>query len=168
MAIETKTHTHVEGQTGVQRGCVAPDFALMDTDMNTWRLSDHRGRVVTLLFYPRDDTPVCTRQMCSVRHAWNQYQATGSEVAAISVDSVASHKKFAERHHLPQRLLADEHRDVTNLYQLRSWLGHSQRAVIIIDPQGVIRYCKTWLPIFRPREQDILNAIDTVAQSCHT
>ena len=89
-----------------------PDFTLEDGNGQDWRLSDHRGKVVVLLFYPGDETPVCTRQMCSVRDRWEDYQATGAEVVGISSDSVDSHRKFAEHHDLPLRLLSDSERKV--------------------------------------------------------
>ncbi|HEX8353792.1 MAG TPA: redoxin domain-containing protein, partial [Pyrinomonadaceae bacterium] len=75
--------------TGVTTvGAPAPDFTLKDGEGNDWRLSDQRGRVVVLLFYPGDETPVCTKQMCSVRDNWEQYRETGAEVVGISTDSV--------------------------------------------------------------------------------
>src|SRR5688572_31793337 len=64
----------------------APDFTLKDGDAREWRLTDQRGKVVVLLFYPGDETPVCTRQMCSVRDRWADYQATSAEVVGISSD----------------------------------------------------------------------------------
>src|SRR4051794_10761458 len=73
----------------------APDFTLRDGDGNDWTLSDHRGKTVVLMFYPGDDTPVCTKEMCSVRDHWSDYQATGAEVVGISTDSVESHDKFS-------------------------------------------------------------------------
>ena len=85
-------------QTGTEVGNVAPDFQLQDTNNQTWRLSEHRGKVVALIFYPKDETPVCTKQMCSMRDNWKDYEATGAEVVAISVGSVESHRKYAEHH----------------------------------------------------------------------
>jgi thioredoxin-dependent peroxiredoxin len=85
----------------------APDFELSDGHGNTWILSDHRGKTVVLLFYPGDNTPVCTAQLCSVRDHWSEYQATGAEVVGISTDSVESHKGFADKNQLPLRLLSD-------------------------------------------------------------
>ena len=66
----------------------APDVTLTDANGDDWRLSDHHGKVVVLLFYPGDETPICTRQMCSVRDRWDDYVATGAEVVGISSDSV--------------------------------------------------------------------------------
>jgi len=127
-------------------------------------LSDQKGKVVAMVFYPRDETPVCTKQMCSMRDRWTEYETTGAEVVAISVGTVASHKKFAEHHGLPQRLLADERGDVTRLFKVSSLLGGSQRAVIVIDPKGVIRYRKSVIPIFRPSDDEVINAIRDAAK----
>jgi peroxiredoxin len=85
----------------LKEGSTAPEFTLPDGEGTPWSLSDHRGKVVVLLFYPGDETPVCTRQMCSVRDRWEDYVATGAEVVGLSTDSVESHKKFAEHHELP-------------------------------------------------------------------
>jgi len=144
---------------GSRVGQLAPDFELSDGDGETWRLSDHLGKVVALVFYPRDETPVCTKQMCSMRDRWADYESTGAEVVAISVGSVESHKRFSERFGLPQRLLADEGGEVTGLYGVRSLLGGSQRAVIVIDPAGVVRYRKSVIPIFRPGDDEVIQAI---------
>jgi len=142
---------------------VAPDFELRDSENQTWRLSDQYGKVVALVFYPKDETPVCTKQMCSMRDRWTDYQSTGAEVVAISVGSVESHKQFAEHHGLPQRLLADDRAEVTTLFEVKSLLGGSQRAVIVIDPQGVIRYRRSVLPVFRPGDDEVIEAIKQAA-----
>lgn len=153
----------IKPEIGVEVGSLAPDFELKDSDNQTWRLSDHRGKVVALVFYPKDETPVCTKQMCSMRDRWTDYQSTGAEVVAVSVGSVESHKHFAEHHGLPQRLLADERGEVTKLYNVRSLLGGSQRAVIVIDPKGMIQYRKSILPIFRPGDDEVIGAIHSAA-----
>src|SRR5919198_6254420 len=103
-----------------EAGARAPDFTLKDGEGRDWRLSDSRGRVVVLLFYPGDETPICTRQMCSVRDRWEDYAATGAEVVGISTNSVESHKSFAEHHDLPLRLLSDSDRRVADLYGANS------------------------------------------------
>lgn len=150
-------------KTGVEVGSLAPDFELKDSENKTWRLSDHRGKAVAFVFYPRDETPVCTKQMCSMRDRWTDYQSTGAEVVAISVGSVDSHKRFAEHHGLPQRLLADERGEVTRLYNVKSLLGGSQRAVIVINPKGVIAYRRSILPVFRPGDDEVIEAIRSAA-----
>jgi thioredoxin-dependent peroxiredoxin len=142
-------------------GAVAPDFALPDGDGNTWRLADHRGRVVVLLFYPGDETPICTKQMCSVRDRWEDYSATGAEVVGISGNTVESHKNFAEHHNLPLRLLADPDGAVSKLYGAVSILpGRTARSVFVIDAGGTIRYRDVRaIGIIRPKDDDTLRAI---------
>src|SRR5437667_9501125 len=88
-------------------GVAAPDFTLRDGSDHEWQLRNHRGKVVVLFFYPGDETPVCTRQMCSIRNRWRDYVATGAEIVGISTDSVESHRRFIEHHNLPLRLLSD-------------------------------------------------------------
>lgn len=142
-------------------GDQAIDFTLNDGDGNSWNLSDHRGKTVVLLFYPGDNTPVCTRQMCSVRDHWSQYQATGAEVVGISTDTVESHQGFAEKHSLPLRLLSDPDGRISTQYGMKSWLpGRSARGVVVIDKEGKIAYSKVQpLSLFRPADDDVLNAI---------
>ncbi len=132
-----------------------------DADGKTWRLSDHRGKVVVLLFYPGDETPICTRQMCSVRDRWEDYAATGAEVVGISTDSVESHKAFAAHHELPLRLLSDADRKVADLYGANSLVpGKVARSVFVIDAEGVIRYRDVRpLGLFRPKDDDTITAI---------
>ena len=144
-----------------RREAPAPDFTLKDGEGNDWRLSEQRGRVVVLLFYPGDETPVCTRQMCSVRDNWEQYRETGAEVVGISTDSVESHKKFAEHHSLPLRLLSDPGRRVAETYGAKSWLpGRAARAVVVIDAEGRVRHNRAQpLSLFRPKDDEVLAAI---------
>jgi len=144
----------------------APDFTLKDGDGNDWRLSDQHGRVVVLLFYPGDETPVCTRQMCSVRDNWEEYQRTGAEVVGVSTDSVESHQKFTEHHGLPLRLLADTDGKVHKAYNASSWLpGRSARAVFVVDSEGIIRYRKVeTVSLFRPSDEEIIAAIRAAQQ----
>ncbi len=140
----------------------APDFTLKDNDGNDWSLSDYRGKTVVLLFYPGDNTPVCTAQLCSVRDHWSEYQATGAEVVGISTDSVESHKGFAEKNELPLRLLSDADGAVSKAYGMKSWLpGRSARGVVVIDKAGKIAYHKAQvLSIFKPADEDVLAAIN--------
>jgi thioredoxin-dependent peroxiredoxin len=142
-------------------GALAPDFTLKDGDGNEWRLGERRGQVVVLLFYPGDETPVCTKQMCSVRDNWEEYQRTGAEVVGISTDSVESHREFAEHHSLPLRLLSDPDGRVAGLYGAKSWLpGRAARAVVVIDAEGRVRHNRAQpLSLFRPKDDDVLAAI---------
>jgi peroxiredoxin Q/BCP len=140
----------------------APDFSLPDGDGKQWRLSDHRGKVVVLLFYPGDETPICTRQLCSVRDRWEDYVATGAEVVGISTDSTESHQKFAEHHQLPLRLLSDRDGRVSKLYNARSLIpGKVARSVFVIDPKGVLRHADIRpLGLFRPKDDETIKAIN--------
>ncbi len=140
----------------------APDFTLKDGKGISWTLSEKRGKIVVLLFYPGDNTPVCTAQLCSVRDNWEDYAATGAEVVGISTDTVASHRGFAEKHELPLTLLADDRGEVIKLYGVSSWIpGKSARAVTVINKAGLVTYHKTQtLGIFRPSDDEVLAAID--------
>ena len=144
----------------VKVGALAPDFALRDESGDCWRLSEHRGRVVALLFYPGDETLVCTRQMCSVRDHWADYVATGAEVVGVSPGTMKAHSKFARHHDLPLRLLADEDGKVTQLYSAHRWMPvRTTRTLVVLDAEGVIRYRRVMLRIFRPFEKEVLLAI---------
>lgn len=144
----------------------APDFTLKDGAGNDWTLSEQLGKTVVLLFYPGDNTPVCTAQLCSVRDNWEDYAATGAEVVGISTDSVGSHEGFAAKYELPLTLLADEDGAVVKQYGVGSWLpGRSARAVVVIDKNGVIRHHKTQsLSVFRPSDDEVLAAIRSAGE----
>lgn len=151
-------------QVGNQIGDYAPDFVLTDGANEQWRLSEHLGKTVVLMFYPGDNTPVCTRQMCSVRDNWQDYQETGAEVVGISTDSSESHSKFAIKNELPLRLLSDQQGEITRLLGVKSWLpNRAARAILIIDKTGVIRYRKIQnLSITRPKDDEILETIKAI------
>jgi len=145
---------NTEKSATAREGSAAPDFTLLDGDGLEWRLSDHRHKVVVLLFYPGDETPICTAQLCSVRDRWEDYLATGAEVVGISKDSVESHRKFAEHHELPLRLLSDSNGEVSELYGARSLIpGKVARSVFVIDPEGILRYADVRpLGLFKPKD----------------
>lgn len=145
----------------------ATDFTLKDGNGNDWSLSDHRGRTVVLLFYPADNSPVCTAQLCSVRDHWSEYQATGAEVVGISTDSAKSHKDFAEKNELPLKLLADTDRKVSSAYDMKSWLpGRSARGVVVVNKEGKIAYSKAEaLSLFKPADEDVIAAIKAAEKS---
>jgi len=132
-----------------------------DGNGDEWRLSDHRDKVVVLLFYPGDETPVCTRQLCSVRARWEDYRATGAEVVGISTGSVESHKSFAENHDLPLRLLSDTGAKIAQAYDSRSLFpGRVARSVFVIDRKGIIRHRDVRrVGLIRPKDDEILSAI---------
>ena len=97
-------------------GMSAPDFCLIDKDGKEVRLSDFLGKKVVLYFYPKDNTPGCTRQACAFASAYNGFREKGAEVIGISRDSVASHARFAEKYNLPFILLSDPSLEVIKAY----------------------------------------------------
>jgi peroxiredoxin len=143
---------------GPQPGQIAPPIDLPDGDGNRWKLSDAAGKTVVLLFYPADETPTCTKQLCSVRDNWAQYQETGAEVVGINSDSVEKHKRFAERFSLPLRLLSDASGEVIRAYDMRNLIT-TRRGVVVIDSNGIIRHRQVVFPFFRPSDDEILEAI---------
>ncbi len=126
-------------------GDIAPDFTLLDQDGREHTLSKYRGRYVLLYFYPKDDTPGCTKEACMIRDAFPRFEGIHARVFGISVDSVESHQKFAEKYQLPFRLLADNEKKVVELYGVwgekkmmgRTYLG-TKRTSFLIDPNGAI------------------------------
>ncbi len=123
----------------------APDFELPDQNGKVHKLSEYLGKKVLLYFYPKDGTPGCTKEACSLRDGFPKFTGIGAEVIGISTDSVASHKKFAEKYQLPFTLLADGQKEVVKLYDVyqpkklfgREFLG-TLRTSFLIDENGNI------------------------------
>lgn len=145
----------------------APDFILPDGERKDWKLSDRRGKIIVLLFYPADDSPVCTKQLCSVGDNWEKYQKTGAEIVGISTDSVDSHKHFVQKFDFPFPLLADESGEVIEKYAVKSWIpGRAARAVIVIDKAGKIAHYQVQpISLFRPKDNEVFAAIAKAEQN---
>ena len=122
-----------------QVGDAAPDFELPGTG-GTFRLSDHRGERVVLLFYPGDDTPVCTKQFCSYRDRADDMSGLDATVVGISHQDLDSHQRFSARHGLTVPLLADVDKAVANAYGVAAPVLGTWRAVIVIDEAGIVRH----------------------------
>ena len=129
----------------LQTGTKAPDFTLFDKDGNAVSLSDFLGKRVVLYFYPRDNTPGCTRQACAFAGAYKEFEARDVVVIGISRDSVTSHQKFAEKYELPFILLSDPDRvaiDAYGIWQEKKTCGKVSmgvvRATYLIDADGKI------------------------------
>ena len=120
-------------------GDPAPDFHLEGTD-GPFRLSEHRGERVVLLFYPGDETPVCTKQFCSYRDRADDFAALDATVVGISAQDVDSHQAFSANHGLNVPLLADVDQEVAKAYGAHRPVVGTKRAVIIVDEEGVVRY----------------------------
>ena len=123
----------------------APDFTLPDQDGNKHKLSNYHGEWVLLYFYPKDDTPGCTTEACTLRDNLPKFSKLTAKIFGISVDSVASHKKFAEKYKLPFTLLADEDKKVVQKYgvwQEKSMYGKKYMGTVrnsyLINPEGKI------------------------------
>ena len=122
-----------------QVGEQAPDFELEGTD-GSFKLSEHRGERVVLLFYPGDNTPVCTKQFCSYRDRAGDFSALGATVVGISAQDLGSHEAFVAKHSLNVPLLADVDKEVSRAYDAYSSRLGVKRAVIVIDEEGVVRH----------------------------
>jgi peroxiredoxin Q/BCP len=129
----------------IQVGQKAPDFALPDQDGRVHSLKDYAGSWVLLYFYPKDDTTGCTAEACSIRDDFPAFDKLKAKVLGVSIDSPASHKKFAAKYSLPFTLLSDEQKQVVNLYGVwgkkkfmgREYMG-TLRTSFLIDPTGVV------------------------------
>jgi peroxiredoxin Q/BCP len=125
---------------GVAVGDTGPDFTLPGTGERSYSLSEYRGQPVVLVFYPGDNTPVCTKQLTSYTENIGQFAEVGAQVLAISPQSVDSHEGFAAKHGFTFPLLADTDKKVAALYGTLGPLGYPRRSVFVIDGEGVIRY----------------------------
>ena len=130
----------------LKEGDKAPDFKVRDADGNQVKLSSFRGRKVVLYFYPKDDTPGCTREACSFRDSHSKLTRRGIKVLGISLDSEASHKKFAAKYDLPFTLLSDPKRSVSEAYGTygeKKFMGRTymglHRMTFLIDEKGRIK-----------------------------
>jgi peroxiredoxin Q/BCP len=129
----------------VEEGRPAPDFELTSDAGETVRLSDLRGRTVVVYFYPRDDTPGCTKQACGVRDAWDAFVDRGATVLGISPDTESSHARFKDKHSLPFTLLADPDHRVAEEYGFwveKSMMGKRymgiERSTVVVAPDGTV------------------------------
>lgn len=127
-------------------GTEAPDFEAPIQDGSSIRLSELRGSKVVLYFYPKDDTPGCTKQACSLRDGWSELAAAGIRVIGVSQDDVDSHEKFAQKYDLPFPIAADPEHEILERYgvwQQRSMFGNTfmgtKRTTFLIDEDGMIR-----------------------------
>ncbi len=126
-------------------GNKAPDFAVLDQNDKKQSLKQYKGKWVLLYFYPKDDTPVCTKEACSFRDHFPKFKKLDAVVLGVSVDPIAKHVKFIEKNQLPFTLLADVDKELVNAYDVwgkkkfmgREYMG-TFRMSFLIDPQGKI------------------------------
>jgi|SRR3989344_7302141 len=126
-------------------GVRAPDFGLPDQAGKKHSLKDYKGQWVLLYFYPKDDTPGCTTEACTIRDSYANFKKSKIAVLGVSADSVQRHEKFASKYKLPFTLLADEDKKVLNLYGVwakKKFMGHEYMGILrtsfLIDPKGNI------------------------------
>ena len=124
---------------GPRVGDRAPDFELPGTE-GTFKLSDHVGKRVILLFYPGDNTPVCTKQFCSYRDRAEDVDGLDAVVVGISAQDLDSHAGFVAKHGLNVPLLADEDCEVAKAYGAHAPVIGTRRSVVIVDEDGIVRY----------------------------
>lgn len=130
----------------LEAGNQAPDFELQDSQGDLRKLSDYAGQTIVVYFYPKDDTPGCTKEACSFRDSYHDFKTAGVEVIGISPDSVKSHSKFSEKHDLPFILLSDPEHKVCETYGvwgLKKFMGREYygvlRTTFVIGPVGKIK-----------------------------
>jgi peroxiredoxin Q/BCP len=124
----------------VARGAIAPDFDLLGTGNKRYRLSDYRGRVVVLVFYPGDNTPVCTVQLSEYSNDIAEFQDLDAVVLGLSPQGLESHEKFKADHNLRMELLVDDDKSVGEAYGIVGPLGFYRRSVFVIDANGIVNY----------------------------
>lgn len=139
-------------------GIDAPSFTAKDTNGNTVSLSDFAGKTVVLYFYPKDDTPGCTKQAQSFRDNYAEYQGKEMVVLGVSMDDEASHQKFTEKYGLPFQLLADTDGAITKAYDVDGG-GYAKRVTYVIDGNGKISHVDASVNT-SSHAQDILAAVE--------
>ena len=145
-------------------GDKAPDFTLPGTGGTSYSLSQFAGRTIVLVFYPGDDTPVCTKQLNCYNNELAQFTDIGAQVLAVSAQDMASHEKFAAKHGFQVPLLSDTDKSVAGLYGTLGPLGFPRRSVFVIDSQGIVRYAHRAIAglTFRPVDE-LVRAIRAAA-----
>ena len=140
---------------GASVGEIAPEFTLPGTGGRDYSLSSYRGQPVVLVFYPGDDSPVCTKQLNSYNNELSAFDNVGAQVLAVSAQDLNSHEDFATKYGFKFPLLADTDKAVANLYGTVGPLGFPRRSVFVIDAQGVVRYAHKAIAglTFRPVEE---------------
>jgi peroxiredoxin Q/BCP len=129
----------------IHEGVLAPDFTLPSSEGKDVTLSSLKGKYVVLYFYPKDDTPGCTKEACNFRDRVADYESVGAKIYGVSVDDMNSHQKFIKKYQLPFPLLADTEKKVVGLYGVwkeKSFMGKkymgTERNTFVIDPEGKI------------------------------
>jgi thioredoxin-dependent peroxiredoxin len=140
-------------------GDKAPEFILKNSEGKDIKLSDFRGNKLLMVFYPKDDSLVCTKQLCEYSNGLSEFENLNIKVIAISTDSVESHRKFKEKWHFDFEILSDDSKTASREYDALNILGMSKRAIYILDENGIIKYKDTVLPVFYKKKDDLIKII---------
>lgn len=142
-------------------GELAPDFTLPGTGGRTYSLSSYRGQPVVIVFYPGDDSPVCTKQLNSYNSELSAFEGVGAQVLAISAQDMESHESFAAKYGFKFPLLADTDKSVATAYGTVGPLGFPRRSVFVVDASGTVRYAHRAIAglTFRPVEE-LIKAVE--------
>lgn len=143
-------------------GDQAPDFQLNDQHGNTFILSENLGDGIVLVFYPKDETAVCTKQLGEYSNRYEDFLNLGFQIVGISVDSEESHRKFSNSCSFRFRILSDNDKSVSSKYKALSITGMSKRKIVFIYREGVIRFVDSRLPIFYLHSAALLKTLKSV------
>lgn len=144
-------------------GQTAPDFRLPSTSGEITLSERLTEGPVLLVFYPGDDTPVCTRQLCNYRDHLEEFRDLGIQVLAVNPQSEASHARFAQRHRLPFPLLADAGGAVCRSYGALNFLGMARRALVLVGRDGRVKWRRSDFPLFHRTASEVRNAVQGLA-----
>lgn len=147
----------------ISTGTEAPDFTLQDQNGNPVNLREYRDSYVILIFYPGDNTLICTKQLCNYRDNWEEFQQRQIQLIGINPAPVEMHREFANKYNFPFPLLADTDRSVGRQYGAIGFLGITKRAYVLIDPQGNILYSEKELTsLTRKSTYKLLSIFDAI------
>lgn len=142
----------------------APAFTLPDSEGREISLSDYKNKKVLIVFYPGDDTAVCTKQLCSYSSGFEEFQNLGVEILGINMNSVESHKAFKAKYKLSFPLLSDSTGKVCDAYNAKGLLG-VKRSTYLVDESGKVVFENEVLPVFYKDKDDIIGSIKSLLKN---
>ncbi len=155
----------IRGMASLQVGDRAPDFSLPSTRGEITLSKRLKDQDVLLVFYPGDDTPTCTAQLCDYRDNMAQFAEVGVDVLAINRQGLDSHERFATERELPFPILSDATGETCKAYGAVSLIGYVQRALVLVGRDGRVKWRKTDLPVFRRTAEELKSIFASLAAS---
>ncbi len=146
----------------IAAGNKAPNFTLPSTAGKVSLKAEIAKGPVLLVFYPGDDTPVCTKQLCNYRDNLGAFRDLDINIIAINPQALDSHQAFAEKHNLPFPIVSDEGGKVCAEYGAKNFLGMAKRALVLVGRDGIVKWSDSNLPIFHQTTDDIRAAIESI------